>query len=112
MLTEELLEPLVTVLTANIGVLLPVVVGIFGTFIGIELIPIIVGKFIGTETIQDAYEAQYKDSDGNLLDGYEYSDGYLWGPGIVGHGDWDEPITEEDLSSEGRYSWWFHGDED
>lgn len=45
-LTSEMLAPITTALTSNLGTLLPVGIGIMGTMIGISLIPRIVYKFL------------------------------------------------------------------
>lgn len=44
-LTAAMLEPLTDAITANLGVLLPVGIGIMGVMIGISLIPRIIYKF-------------------------------------------------------------------
>lgn len=45
-LTAAMLEPITTAISTNLGVLLPVGLGIMGTMIGISLIPRIVYKFL------------------------------------------------------------------
>lgn len=45
-LTAEMLAPITTALSSNLGTLLPVGIGIMGTMIGISLIPRIVYKFL------------------------------------------------------------------
>lgn len=45
-LTSVMLQPITEALTSNLGVLLPVGIGIMGTMIGISLIPRIVYKFL------------------------------------------------------------------
>lgn len=45
-ITAEMLAPIVTDLTANAGVLLPVGITIMGIMIGISLIPRIIYKFL------------------------------------------------------------------
>lgn len=45
-LTTAMLEPITSAITTNLGVLLPVGLGIMGTMIGISLIPRIVYKFL------------------------------------------------------------------
>lgn len=44
--TTAMLEPITSAITTNLGVLLPVGLGIMGTMIGISLIPRIVYKFL------------------------------------------------------------------
>ena len=44
--TAAMLEPVTSAITTNLGVLLPVGLGIMGTMIGISLIPRIVYKFL------------------------------------------------------------------
>lgn len=44
--TAAMLEPITSAITTNLGVLLPVGLGIMGTMIGISLIPRIVYKFL------------------------------------------------------------------
>jgi len=46
MLTAELLEPIITTITSNLTVLLPVGLAIMGIMIGVSLIPRIVYKFL------------------------------------------------------------------
>lgn len=46
MITTEMLQPIVTTLTTNLGVLLPIGITIMGTMIGVSLIPRIVYKFL------------------------------------------------------------------
>jgi hypothetical protein len=46
MITAEMLAPITTALTDNLGVLLPVGLSIMGTMIGVSLIPRIVYKFL------------------------------------------------------------------
>lgn len=45
-LTADMLKPITEALTTNMGVLLPVGIGIMATMIGVSLIPRIVYKFI------------------------------------------------------------------
>ena len=45
-LTGAMLQPITQAITTNLGVLLPVGIGIMGTMIGISLIPRIVYKFL------------------------------------------------------------------
>lgn len=45
-LTTVMLQPITDAITTNLGVLLPVGLGIMGTMIGISLIPRIVYKFL------------------------------------------------------------------
>lgn len=45
-LTSVMLEPITSAISTNLGVLLPVGLGIMGTMIGISLIPRIVYKFL------------------------------------------------------------------
>lgn len=44
-ITPDMLAPLTEGITANIGVILPVAIGIFAIFIGIRLIPDLIKKF-------------------------------------------------------------------
>lgn len=44
-ITEEMLKPITDAMTGNLGVLLPVGIGILAIMIGIALIPRIVWKF-------------------------------------------------------------------
>lgn len=44
-ITEAMLAPITTAVTDNIGVILPVGIGILGVMIGVSLIPRIVYKF-------------------------------------------------------------------
>lgn len=46
MITAEMLAPITTTLESNLGVLVPVGIGIMGTMIGVGLIPRIVYKFL------------------------------------------------------------------
>lgn len=46
LITAEMLSPITTNLDANLGILLPVGIGIMGTMIGVSLIPRIVYKFL------------------------------------------------------------------
>lgn len=45
-LTATMLQPITDAISTNLGVLLPVGLGIMGTMIGISLIPRIVYKFL------------------------------------------------------------------
>lgn len=45
-ITSEMLTPLTDSITSNVAVVLPVALTIFGTMIGIKLIPKLVGMFI------------------------------------------------------------------
>lgn len=45
-LTSNMLAPITEALSTNLGVLLPVGLGIMGTMIGISLVPRIVYKFL------------------------------------------------------------------
>ena len=45
-ITADMLEPITTALTENLGVLLPVGISIMGIMIGVSLIPRIVYKFL------------------------------------------------------------------
>ncbi len=44
-ISAEMLEPLTTAITTNLGVLLPVGITIMGIMIGVSLIPRIIWKF-------------------------------------------------------------------
>lgn len=44
-ITAEMLQPLVDGITANIGVILPIGIGLMAIFIGINLIPKLIKKF-------------------------------------------------------------------
>lgn len=44
-ITSEMLQPLVSSVTANIGVILPVGIALFAIFIGISLVPKLIKKF-------------------------------------------------------------------
>lgn len=44
-ITTEMLTPLVDSVVANVGVILPVGIGLFGMFLGIKLIPMLFSKF-------------------------------------------------------------------
>lgn len=44
-ITETMLEPVVDSIVANIGVILPIAVVLFGIMIGIGLVPKILSKF-------------------------------------------------------------------
>ena len=46
LVTAEMLAPITTTLTENLGVLLPVGITIMGVMIGVSLIPRIVYKFL------------------------------------------------------------------
>lgn len=46
MITADMLAPITTTLETNLGVLVPVGIGIMGTMIGVGLIPRIVYKFL------------------------------------------------------------------
>jgi hypothetical protein len=43
--TEEMLEPITNAVTSNLGVLLPVGIGIMAIMVGVALIPRIIWKF-------------------------------------------------------------------
>ena len=43
--TSSMLQPIVTAVTENIAVILPVGITIFGIFIGLKLVPRIISKF-------------------------------------------------------------------
>lgn len=45
-LTADMLKPIMSALTDNMGILLPVGIGIMGVLIGVSLIPRIVYKFL------------------------------------------------------------------
>ena len=45
-ITAEMLAPIVSTLTSNLGVLLPVGISIMGVMIGVALIPRIIYKFL------------------------------------------------------------------
>ena len=45
-ITSAMLEPITQAVTSNIGVLVPVGIGILGIMIGVNLIPRIVYKFL------------------------------------------------------------------
>lgn len=45
-ITSDMLQPIVTTLTTNLDVLLPVGISIMGIMIGVSLIPRIVYKFL------------------------------------------------------------------
>lgn len=45
-ITAEMLEPITTTLTSNLGILVPVGITIMGAMIGVSLIPRIVYKFL------------------------------------------------------------------
>lgn len=44
-ITEEMLQPLIDGVSANVGVILPVGLGLFAIFLGIALIPRLIKKF-------------------------------------------------------------------
>ena len=44
-ITEAMLQPLIDGVTANVGVILPVGLGLFAIFIGINLVPKLIKKF-------------------------------------------------------------------
>ena len=44
-ITEEMLTPLVEGVVANIGVVLPIGLGLFAIFLGIRLIPKLISRF-------------------------------------------------------------------
>lgn len=44
-ITTEMLQPLVDGVTANIGVILPIGLGLFAIFLGINIIPKLITKF-------------------------------------------------------------------
>jgi hypothetical protein len=44
-ISETMLQPLIDGVTANIGVILPVGLGLFAIFIGVALIPKLIKKF-------------------------------------------------------------------
>lgn len=44
-ITQDMLQPLVDGVTANVGVILPVGLGLFAIFLGISLIPKLIKKF-------------------------------------------------------------------
>lgn len=46
--TPEMLQPLVDGVTANLGIILPIGVGLLAVFIGIALIPKLIKKFTNT----------------------------------------------------------------
>lgn len=46
MITAEMLAPITTTITSNLGILLPVGITIMGIMIGVSLIPRIVYKFL------------------------------------------------------------------
>ena len=45
-ITSEMLEPITDAISSNMTVLLPIGIGIMGTFIAINLIPRIIYKFL------------------------------------------------------------------
>lgn len=45
-ITSAMLEPITTTIQSNVGILLPIGVGIMGIMIGISLIPRIIYKFL------------------------------------------------------------------
>lgn len=46
MITAEMLAPITEALSSNLGVILPVGMGIMGTMIGVGLIPRLIYKFL------------------------------------------------------------------
>ena len=46
MITSEMLNPITTALSSNLGVILPVGMTIMGTMIGVSLIPRLIYKFL------------------------------------------------------------------
>lgn len=46
-ITSDMLAPLTEGVTANVGVILPIGLGMFGMFLGIKLIPKLIKKFVG-----------------------------------------------------------------
>lgn len=46
LITTEMLAPILTSITSNMQVLLPVGLGIFGLMIGVKLIPSIIYRFL------------------------------------------------------------------
>jgi hypothetical protein len=44
-INESMLQPLIDGVTANVGVILPVGLGLFAIFLGINLIPKLIKKF-------------------------------------------------------------------
>jgi hypothetical protein len=44
-ITTEMLSPIIDAVTANIGVILPVGIAIFGILIGVSLVPKLIKKF-------------------------------------------------------------------
>lgn len=46
MITAEMLAPITEALSENLGVILPVGMGIMGTMIGVSLIPRLIYKFL------------------------------------------------------------------
>lgn len=45
-ITAEMLEPVVEGVSANIGVIVPIGIGLFAILLGVKLIPKILGSFI------------------------------------------------------------------
>ena len=45
-ITEEMLTPLVEGVVANVGVILPIGLGLFAIFLGIRIIPGLISRFI------------------------------------------------------------------
>lgn len=46
-ITTEMLTPIIDGVTANIGVILPIAIGIFAIMIGLNLVPKLIRKFSG-----------------------------------------------------------------
>ena len=45
-ITEEMLKPLVEGVVANVGVILPIGLGLFAIFLGIRIIPGLISRFV------------------------------------------------------------------
>ena len=45
-ITEEMLKPLVEGVVANVGVILPIGLGLFTIFLGIRIIPGLISRFV------------------------------------------------------------------
>lgn len=46
-ITSEMLSGITTALTSNLGVVLPVAIGLFATMTGIKIIPKVFKRFVG-----------------------------------------------------------------
>ena len=45
-ITEDMLKPLVEGVVANVGVILPIGLGLFAIFLGIRIIPGLISRFV------------------------------------------------------------------